>query len=180
MSDYILTILIIAIVISFTFKTRLKKTLSKSNLILLFLILLILLEWFNKHPSLRYGGYFPVALFLFFLFSCFVDYTKLNLNFNKSRNRKKILILLFVPIFFFNVKNIHRIYGEFNRSDIYKYTEFPFQHIPKKDYRTLTSIDGKNYLYLTNGWCWATPTPCGGGDLKHRIIYGYKFFYIKQ
>ena len=33
---------------------------------------------------------------------------------------------LILTILFFNIKNIHRIYKEFNREDIYQYRNFPW------------------------------------------------------
>ena len=57
----------LSLVIYFTYRSKLieNKTYdNKINIIYLFLVI-IFIEWFYKHPSLRYGGYHIIALLFF-------------------------------------------------------------------------------------------------------------------
>ena len=179
MSDFLLTIISIVIVIIFSLKIKFKIDINKKNFLFLVLIGLVILEWFSKHPSLRYGGYFPIAFFIFFLFSSIVDYKSFDLLIKKSFLRKVIFLFIVFPILFFNIKNIHRIQKELNRSDMYKFTSFPYMHIERKKFEPLFD-NNKIYLYKTIGHCWATPTPCAGTDsIGHKTKYGFKIFFLK-
>ena len=150
-----------------------------NNKIILFysIILIIFLIWFIKHPSLRYGGYAIFFLVLSIPTTLFLDSFISKESFNK---RAIILILLVLVIF--NVKNIIRIKDELNREDYYKFNNFPFFSIKKKDYVSKKTTSGL-MIYKTDGHCWDTPSPCfmSLGKLNLDIIKknGY-YFLIKK
>ena len=58
--------------------------------------LFFVLFWFINHPSLRYGGYIPIAIFVFSLISFFIRNLDLPKNFNRNA---KILIILVLLVF---------------------------------------------------------------------------------
>ena len=47
--------------------------------------------------------------------------------------------------------------------------------IEKKDFKAI-SIDGYEYMFVTDGYCWATPTPCSNTMREIKIIHNYTFF----
>ena len=64
---------------------------------------------------------------------------------------------------------------EFSREDQYKFTNFPFFKVIEKDYESFSFRD-KTYLNITNGYCWATPSPCSNTVYKIKLINNYIFF----
>ncbi len=133
--------------------------LNKKILFFYGIIIIIFLIWFTNHPSLRYGGYsisflaisIPVAL----LFKKF----KSKISFEKNFKILAILIIVF-----FNTKNFLRINKEFNRTDEFKFNNFPFFAIPEKKVIS-EKTDSGLIIYKTNGHCWDVPSPCARGGL---------------
>jgi hypothetical protein len=167
-TDFILVLLIVNLVIFFTFNKKIyfdKKDFYKIQKILLLLSILTLIFWFFKHPSLRYGGYFPVSLLSISIFLFF--YSKIGKVDNKFKTTK---ILILIIILVFNYKNIIRLV-----KGSYKFDNFPFYNVIKKNFKTL-SYEGIEYMYITDGYCWATPTPCSNTKRKIKIINNYIFF----
>ena len=140
------------------------------------LILMIFFIWFTKHPTLRYGGYSIVFLTLSIPIAILFQRAINRKNFKKNF---KYLVLLIVVIF--NFKNIVRINNEFQRTDLYRFNNFPHYAIPEKKFISQKSSSGLTF-YRTSGHCWNTPTPCTG-SLKSKIgvkkINGY-YFLIKN
>jgi hypothetical protein len=167
-TDFILVLLIVNLVIFFTFNKKIyfdKKNFYKIQKILLLLSILTLIFWFFKHPSLRYGGYFPVSLLSISIFLFF--YSKIGKVDNEFKTTK---ILILIIILVFNYKNIIRLV-----KGSYKFDNFPFYNVIKKNFKTL-SYEGIEYMYITDGYCWATPTPCSNTKRKIKIINNYIFF----
>ena len=109
---------------------------------------------------------FPIAL----IFS----YFKENKNFDRNIN----FLIIFI-IIIFNLKNFDRINKEFNRSDIFKFSNFPFYAIKNKEF-TKTKLESGLDIYTQNsGHCWAIPSPCGG---INNIVSDKKnaYYFIKR
>ncbi len=175
-SDYILIIFFINLIIYFIYKKEIKfsaKELLLTKKILIPIAIFILSVWFFKHPSLRYGGYTPLAFLIIFVFLFFY-----NDKFKKKRLKKNIYfktkILVLLAILIFNVKNFTRINFELNREDQYKFTNFPFFSVKEKNYQKF-KLGDNNYLYVTDGYCWATPSPCTNTRRDGYSINGYLF-----
>ena len=86
MSDYLLGILLAIIIVLLFFKPKkiyLKN--FKEYLVIYILLFILFLEWFLRHPSLRYGGY--VIIFLILTFPISLLLSSQNFTF---RNKKKI------------------------------------------------------------------------------------------
>ena len=84
-------------------------------------------------------------------------------------------------IVFFNTKNFLRINKEFNRTDEFKFNNFPFFAIPEKKVIS-EKTDSGLIIYKTNGHCWDVPSPCARGGLgkftlKVRKKNGYYFIH---
>jgi hypothetical protein len=101
-------------------KADIKKNFNKSKELLtpVFLSFLSILLWLNSVPDYRFG-FASIIIFIFF-FYCFF----FKKNYLIFKNRMRFFLIL--TILFFNIKNIHRIYKEFNRKDVYQYRNFPW------------------------------------------------------
>ena len=112
MSDFLLGLLFMAVVFIITFKSRKRNSNSKNfkkNSLYYFLIILLLVEWFLNHPSLRYGGYIIFSLILFLPLSDSLS------DYEISRNFKiKLIILFFLVTSIFAARNVDRIIYEIN------------------------------------------------------------------
>tara|TARA_B100001057_G_scaffold462859_1_gene516240 strand:+ start:2362 stop:3990 length:1629 start_codon:yes stop_codon:yes gene_type:complete len=116
-SDFLLglsfTILIFYVIY---FRSRFKRVKSENKyyLLVLFFLSLYLIEWFLKHPTLRYGGYHLLALIFFIPTSIYLS----NLNFSFKDYYKKTLVLVLVITSIFITRNISRL---INEHKIYNY-----------------------------------------------------------
>ena len=150
--------------------------LNKKIVFFYVIILVIFFIWFTKHPSLRYGGYSIV--FLTISIPIAIIFQKVTNKRFFKRNFKYLVLLIIV---IFNLKNINRINKEFQRTDLYKFDNFPYFAIPEKKFISEKTSSGLTF-YRTTGHCWNTPTPCTG-SLKSKIgvkkINGY-YFLIKN
>ena len=167
-TDFLFVLLVINLTVFLIYNKKIyfdKKNFYKIQRILLLISVLTLIFWFFKHPSLRYGGYFPLSLFIFSIFLFF--YSKLTKVDNGLKSTK---VLILIVIFIFNFKNITRLIN-----GPYKFDNPPFFNIEKKDFKAI-SIDGYEYMFVTDGYCWATPTPCSNTMREIKIIHNYTFF----
>lgn len=161
----------------FSFKKKIiknKKKLKFSKLLIIAYFLIFII-WLYKHPQLRYGGYAP--LFIMFAVPISIYLSKFNFTFKEFK--KKFSILVFICLTFFVTKNINRINLEFERNDLYKFTNFPFFSVPEFEYKKKEII--KNvYIYrpVEDISCWDTPSPCGFEEnLKANKKFGRIIFF---
>ena len=176
-SDQLLVLLIVYIVIFLLFKNskyKKKFLINKKMIFFYIFIIFIFAIWFSKHPQLRYGGYPIIFLTLSIPFALIVNYFS---NIKNFKQKFKYLILL--TIILFNTKNIVRINNEFNRTDIYKYDNFPYFAVEEKKF-TSEKLDSGLELFRTKGHCWNTPSPCVAHEDKLEVkkVYGYYFFIV--
>ena len=121
-SDFLigLAILILIFYLIFFVKGKFKKNniLNLNQFLFVYILLLIIfLEWFLKHPQLRYGGYHLIALLLFLPISLYFNNNKINFNLFKKKSK---LILAIVLVIFLG-RNIDRLISE---NKIYEYNPF--------------------------------------------------------
>ena len=116
MSDYLLGLALLSIIFYSLFYSKKKKYQKKENLNLLyFALVLLFLEWFYNHPSLRYGGYYIIAILIFIPLSIKLS----NFKNDKKNIKNKIFIILFITISIFFYRNLDRIIQE---KRIYEYS----------------------------------------------------------
>ena len=121
--------IVISLVFFYPFKLKNKFEFKLEYKILFLINLIILLIWFFKHPSLRYGGYFPVSLFFALFLSLILSFFQLA----KSKDLvKKVNILIILSLIIFNGFNYSRILKELKREDDYKFSNFPLYSIDDK------------------------------------------------
>ena len=110
--------------------------------------------WFSLLPQYRFG--FSIIILLIFSGSfIFIG------NIEKF-NFKKINLLILISIFIFNIKSIDRIYGEFNRTDVHRYSNFPWFWLPERNFETKKFSNSNDLFYvpLKGATCFNIPTPC--------------------
>ena len=113
-SDFLLGILFLLTIVYFTFYSqKLKKIKISKNIYSIFAIIIILfIEWFYNHPSLRYGGYSLIVLILFIPISIYISKFSLNKNF-----KNRLIFLIIFSLVIFIGRNIYRINLEVNKYD---------------------------------------------------------------
>ena len=176
-SDTLLGIIFICLLYFFLFKyysAKKGKFNKKFNFKLIyFLIFIFLIEWFLKHPSMRYGGYVLIALPLFIYFSN--KLSTYNFNFNKAKTLSYFLIFLVFLIF--TSRNILRLNKEIKFYS-YNILSSPFFYVD--DVKSEILKENKNFkLFTTNNkMCWAAKTPCSyRKDLNFKRFYNYYIVY---
>lgn len=128
-------ILSIATVVSLTFYSKKKRPFEQRTYkIVLFITFLLFLEWFWKHPTLRYGGFCLWALLIFIPISILLE------QYFHQKTRKKILVLLLITTFVFVGRNTKRIFSEMKQYN-YKPIIQTFYHVNK---------DGKENYFSSN------------------------------
>ncbi len=174
-SDFLLSIFLCVIIFSIIFRNCFKiRKFQKRSKISLVIIFLLLIFWFFNFPSLRYGGYSLLIIFIATLFSNFLDFKKYNFSILK----KKIIIIFILAFTVYISKNSMRIYKEFNYQSVENFKSFPFYYIKNIEYEK-NFID-EEIVFKVDGMCWATPSPCVRNlNLKIENHLNYKF-YLKK
>ena len=111
-SDFLSGLLLVSIIFIIIFRSKkqnLKYKNFKDNSLYYFLIILLLIEWFLNHPSLRYGGYIIFSLILFIPLSYLLSIYEISKNF-----KSKTIILFFLVILIFVARNVDRVFYEIN------------------------------------------------------------------
>tara|TARA_B100001175_G_scaffold164293_1_gene139299 strand:+ start:4751 stop:6403 length:1653 start_codon:yes stop_codon:yes gene_type:complete len=106
-SDFILVLLLISIVMILVFYGKKKRKVKINISLFLSLIIVLFIEWFFNHPSLRYGGYTIIALLNFVPLSFYLSKNSILNNLDK-----KLTILVFLSLAIFSTKNILRLIDE--------------------------------------------------------------------
>ncbi len=120
MSDYLLGLAAMSVIFFLIFFSNKKKKINnKINLKLLYFSLIVLfIEWFYNHPSLRYGGYYIIAILVF------IPLSKILSDYRKENNfRIRLICILFLIISIFIYRNGDRIFKEH-----VKYNYLPFKN----------------------------------------------------
>ena len=142
-SDFLSGVIFLLLVFSLTFFPKIKDNIFiDKNILWVYAVLVILfLEWFYNHPTLRYGGFALIALIIFIPYSIF--FSKFDLNKNI---RIKIIFLLSLSLIIFISRNIHRISNE-----VEKYNYMPisnsFYRVGSNDLRVDIFIKEMKRIY---------------------------------
>ena len=118
-SDFILGIFALSLITFLFFYKKIEFDLKnkKKYQLLYFILIFLIIEWFLKHPTLRYGGYHIIGLIIFIPLSMLLGKTKLNFK----EYQKKIFVLLFITLLIFSSRNITRLNYEYEK---YSYNLF--------------------------------------------------------
>ena len=172
-SDTLLGIIFISLLTFILFKRNKKYKMKPRNVTLINTILfLFFMEWFLKHPSMRYGGFVLLALPIFIFTSKIIETFK----HNKNKIFNPTLLLILLTLIIYNGRNILRLNKEINHySPGYQIVKSPFFNIPKTEVEIIyEKNDFKIYKPIV-GMCWAAPTPCSYyPSLVVKNWYGFK------
>ena len=167
MSDFLFGTLLVLIIFLLVFKIKYLIFKTYKNYLFLYIILLVLsVEWFFNHPSLRYGGY--VLFYLILISPMALIMSNQKYTFKSKLN--SIKIILSITIIIFAYRNIDRLVQENNIYN-YNFLKNPVYNI-QKNYFTLQNRK-KDYFY--------NPSICreenSKQDLVCKKIRGYNFYY---
>ena len=130
-SDFLLGLLLLILVVFLTFysEKNIKIKFEKKNYLIYFIAIILFLEWFYNHPSLRYGGYSLIALIIFMPFSIYLS-KFISIKFFKE----KIIFLIVLSLMIFVGRNLNRIKNE---TENYNYNFFsePYYQLDKTHFR---------------------------------------------
>ena len=167
MSDFLLSLVFISIVLVIIFRSKKKKLINKNfkiNLFYYFCIILLLVEWFYNHPSLRYGGFVIFALIFFIPLSHLLSKYEISQNFGF-----KIMIIFFLVSSIFIGRNVDRIFYEQN---FYKanFKQNMFFFTDKKYFTIDTKL--KNIFKIYNNCDFNINTCSNNEDFIIKKVYG--------
>ncbi len=141
-SDFLLGLIVLSLVVLLFYYKKNNNIINNNYLLVYLFIFFALLEWFFKHPTLRYGGYHLIALMIFIPLSVYLS--KKNIQFDEYKKKAIILILIGITIFY--ARNIKRLFKEYKN---YKY--YPLKSLnyvftqPKEFYFRYNSIIKNKY-----------------------------------
>ena len=108
-SDFLLGLIVLSFIFFLFFWKSPKLNSKNIDLKLIyFLTIVLFIEWFYNHPSLKYGGYILITLLVFMPIAVYIN--KSSLKNSKALYRTKIFIIIIFSIFIF--RNIDRIIDE--------------------------------------------------------------------
>ena len=139
-SDFLLGLIVLITTLCIFFinlKNKIKNfKINKLSLSTLIVLIILLIEWFYNHPSLRYGGYCTIALILFIPLSIFFEKNKISIKkFNKSTS-----ILLILTVIIFVGRNFDRINKEIELYN-YKPINETYYQVTKHYFRVQKNMD---------------------------------------
>ena len=141
-----------------------KKSKNNNNYLLIYAIISVFF-WLYNYPQLRLG-FASISILFFLIFDFFYKF-----NFNINRQRFSYLLILLIV--FFNFSNFSRIKNEFEREDIYKFTNFPWFPNPNFSFETFYSNNIEYRVSRNNKefWrtCWNIKPICVNHDDKISI-----------
>ena len=142
------------------------KGFGKFFIIYIFLIILIL-EWFFNHPSLRYGGYVVIFLLITIPISVLLE----NQGFNFKEKINSIKVIFLIGIIIFAARNINRLNNEYK---IYNYTFYknPYYRIQDSFFYMQNK---KNKFFKKSDYCESINFET---KLNCKKINGYNFYYL--
>ena len=159
--DFLLGVAFLSIVVCYLFKNKNKSIKKDINFFPVYIfIILYFIEWFLKHPALRYGGYHIIGILFFLPIAIYLS----NLDISRKEFIKKTKILLAVTLIVFLSRNINRLINELDRYDYnplrntnYKFIggdqnfHFRFNRLMRDNIENYNSIEflNKNIYILT-------------------------------
>ena len=173
-SDFLLGLIFLIGVFLVTFykKEIVKKSFNKEILFVYLTIIILLIEWFINHPTLRYGGYSLIAIFIFIPCALLLE----RFENSVALTRKKTFIILLIGFTIFIFRNADRIIKE-NKKYNYNPFFYPYYKIDNTYFRIENQIDGliNNYYNCKNG------KKICNNNLDYRVIKKFnKYIFIKK
>ncbi len=179
-SDTLLGILAISLIYIFLFrrirKKKFKKIENKNLFGILLILFIFIIEWFLKHPAMRYGGFVLISLPIFIFTS--LHLSKYKYDTAKLIDLTKILVL--VIFFIFISRNLIRLDKEINFYG-YDILKSPFFYVKNIKSEITFQRDEFKIFSPTNGSCWSSKTPCSyNRSLEAKSKYGFNIINRKN
>ena len=135
-SDFLAGMIFLMGVVFLTLFSRKKSDFKthKNIYVIYFICLILFVEWFYNHPSLRYGGYSLIGLMMFIPFSIY-----LAKKITKKHLKNKIIFLITLSLVIFVGRNLNRIDNEINKY-AYQPISYPFYEINETHFRIDSNI----------------------------------------
>ena len=138
----------------------------KKYLIVYFILILLLLEWFLNHPALRYGGFVLVFLIMTFPFAVLFA----NQSFNHKKKILQIKVILFIVFIVFSARNVNRLINEYNIYN-YNFLKNP-NYLIDNNFYTMQNV--KKKLFKNPDICKKNNSL---GKVNCKKILNYNFYY---
>jgi len=164
-SDFLLGLFFL-ILCSYFILIKNNKAYKTKYFVIYLLIIFLFIEWFFKHPALRYGGYHLIALLFFIPFSFFLAK---NVKSGKKTVLRIVFFILLIFIIFF-LRNINRIY---NQSIKYNYNPFLYSSF-NKNFESYYIYDHINKIKA----CYSKNIVCNEESIKIKKISDRFMFYM--
>ena len=173
-TDFFLGIIFMTLIFFFLFNTKQKKQIKNTTLFFYVypIIIILLIEWFINHPSLRYGGYSLVALALLVPISFKLASNKLKLK----KIKKNTNIILLIGISIFCLRNVDRLTDE-NKQYEYNVLKNPYYKIEKTYFRIDTRLNNLINIYEN---CQKTNKSCDFKDEYKIDKFKGIYFFIEN
>jgi len=138
-SDFLLSLMVLTLVFRFTFFSNMKKKIYlKKEILLIYLTLVILfIEWFINHPTLRYGGFSLIAVLFFIPASLLIE----SYNQRLKLIKKKTFIIILIGVTIFTFRNVDRIIQENKKYNYNVFTNPYFNVDNARFFRIETKIN---------------------------------------
>ena len=138
-SDFLFSLMVLTLVFRFTFFSNMKKKIFiKKEILLIYLTLVILfIEWFINHPTLRYGGFSLIAVLFFIPASLLIERYNQKLKLIK----KKTFIIILIGVTIFTFRNVDRIIQENKKYNYNVFTNPYFNVDNSRFFRIETKIN---------------------------------------
>ena len=138
-SDFLLSLTVLTLVFRFTFFSNMKKKIYlKKEILLIYLTLVILfIEWFINHPTLRYGGFSLIAVLFFIPASLLIE----SYNQRLKLIKKKTFIIILIGVTIFTFRNVDRIIQENKKYNYNVFTNPYFNVDNARFFRIETKIN---------------------------------------
>ena len=175
-SEFLYGILILSLfVYAFFIKSKKKNNYKSINLKSIYIIIILLLiEWFYNHPSLRYGGYSLIVLLFFIPIS---SYLSRKVIYSDMFLRNSTIIVIIATTIFFG-RNINRIHDEHEKYS-YNPLNYSFYDTTINDFRIeekMKKIQNKNMLCKQKD----DLSSCLGETIKTRTKFGKIIYENKK
>lgn len=171
--DTLLGTILISLIVFFLFRTTKKAKIKKNKIDIVYIfIFLLTMEWFFKHPSMRYGGYVLLALPIFI----YTSSKLVNYKFNSKKIFVKIMAIFLLTVSIYNVRNLIRLDSELkNYYGGHNILISPFFYLPEVKTEIIFNSEEVKIYKPINNMCWNAPTPCTNTSKLKAIDWnGYK------
>jgi hypothetical protein len=157
-SDTLFGLIIICLIVGIVFffnKKNVNLKSKKINNLIYFIVGIFFLEWFFKHPAMRYGGYVLFALPLIIFTASILS----RLRYIKKNIYYVTIGFVIFTLATYNIRNINRLSKEIKLYG-YNLKSSPFFFVESISTSIVSENDELTIYSPGKAMCWASKTPC--------------------